>query len=96
MSEQEYELSDVAQHKTEEDCWIAVGGKVYDVTKFLDDHPGGPEIILDVAGTEATEEFEDVGHSDGAREQLEEHLIGTQKGYVAPEKPEAAEGCLVQ
>ena len=68
---------------------------MYNATKFLDDHPGGPEIILDVAGTEATRSSRTSAYSDGAREQLEEHLIGTQKGYVAPEKPEAAEGCLV-
>lgn len=29
---------------------IAGGPKVYDVTKYLNDHPGGPEIILDLAG----------------------------------------------
>jgi cytochrome b involved in lipid metabolism len=30
---------------------VSVGGpKVYDVTKYLSDHPGGPEIMLDLAG----------------------------------------------
>jgi cytochrome b involved in lipid metabolism len=31
-------------------CWTSGGPKVYDVTKYLNDHPGGPEIILDLAG----------------------------------------------
>lgn len=32
------------------ECWIIMYGKVYDVTKFLVDHPGGPESILGCAG----------------------------------------------
>jgi cytochrome b5 len=62
---------------------------VYDATKFLDEHPGGEEVLLDMAGTsriqncikmigkDATDAFEDVGHSDEAREILEGLLKGT-------------------
>jgi cytochrome b involved in lipid metabolism len=50
----EFTLADVKKHSTAEDCWIVVGKpgekQVYDVTKFLDEHPGGPEIIMDLAG----------------------------------------------
>ena len=49
---------------------------VYDVTKYMDDHPGGKDVLLEVAGTDATEAFEEVGHSDEAREQLEPFYIG--------------------
>ena len=35
--------------------------KVYDVTEFLAEHPGGEEILLETAGTDSTEAFEDVG-----------------------------------
>jgi cytochrome b5 len=52
---------------------------VYDVTKYLDDHPGGAEVMLDVAGQNADEFFEDIGHSKEARKELEKHLIGTYK-----------------
>ena len=38
------------------DCWLGIDGLVYDVTKFLDDHPGGPEIVLEHAGKDATQE----------------------------------------
>lgn len=55
------------------------GPKVYDVSKYLDDHPGGAEVMLDVAGQNADEFFEDIGHSKQAREELEKHLIGTYK-----------------
>jgi cytochrome b5 len=49
---------------------------VYDVTGYLDDHPGGAEVMLDVAGQDADEFFEDIGHSKEAREELAKHYIG--------------------
>lgn len=59
---------------------IALGGpKVYDVTKYLDDHPGGAEVMLDVAGQDADEFFEDIGHSKDAREELKKYLVGDYK-----------------
>jgi cytochrome b involved in lipid metabolism len=81
-----FEEKDVSSHNTEADCWLILGEigdrKVYDVTKFLDDHPGGPEIMVDVAGKDANSEFEDIGHSDDARAQLAEYLLGTLKVCV--------------
>ena len=41
-----YTLADLKAHATEADCWILVHGKVYDVTAFLDEHPGGFDIIV--------------------------------------------------
>ncbi|KAJ4545712.1 hypothetical protein HRR78_005986 [Exophiala dermatitidis] len=51
---------EVAKHNTRQSCWIAVHGRVYDVTDFLDQHPGGANIILRCAGQDATEEYESV------------------------------------
>jgi len=59
--------------------FVTGGPKVYDVTKYLDDHPGGAEVMMDVAGTDADEFFEDIGHSKEAREELKKYLIGTFK-----------------
>ena len=42
--------AELARHNTERDCWIAVGGTVYDVSAFLPDHPGGPETVIEHAG----------------------------------------------
>ncbi|KAG9409244.1 hypothetical protein AC1031_019494 [Aphanomyces cochlioides] len=50
--------------------------KIYDITAFLDEHPGGPEILLDLAGKDAHEEFEGVGHSKEAREMIQQLCIG--------------------
>lgn len=52
---------------------------MYDVSDYLDDHPGGAEVMLDVSGQDADEFFEDIGHSRDAREELAKHLVGTLK-----------------
>ena len=49
---------------------------MYDVTNYLGDHPGGMGILLDYAGQDANEVFEDYGHSMGAREMLKKYYIG--------------------
>jgi len=79
--EREYTEAEVAQHNREDDCWIIIHGRVYDVTGFLVDHPGGPEIITAEAGTDATAKFEEVFHSDDARRQLPDFCVGTVAGY---------------
>ncbi|XP_058743844.1 cytochrome b5-like [Vicia villosa] len=69
-------FEDVAKHNQKKDCWIIINKKVYDVTPFLDDHPGGDEALLSATGKDATLDFEDVGHSDSATEMMEQYLVG--------------------
>lgn len=45
---------DVAKHATAADCWVILYDKVYDLTEFLPNHPGGPQIIIKYAGKDAT------------------------------------------
>ncbi|KAL2349134.1 hypothetical protein Fmac_003134 [Flemingia macrophylla] len=71
-----YAIEELSQHNTKDDCWILVDGKVYDVTQYLDDHPGGDDVILATTGKDATEEFEDAGHSKSARELMQQYCIG--------------------
>ncbi|KAI0079840.1 glyoxylate dehydrogenase [Panus rudis PR-1116 ss-1] len=56
--------SEVEAHNSRESCWIIVHGKVYDVTDFLDEHPGGSKIILKYAGKDATEAYEPIHPPD--------------------------------
>lgn len=52
-------------------------------------HPGGEEVLLDQAGNDATEAFEDVGHSTEARELMKTYVIGQlveSERTVVPEK----------
>lgn len=50
-------FDEVQKHTAEDDCWLVVEGKVYDLTEFLPDHPGGKKAPLIYAGKDATEEF---------------------------------------
>lgn len=50
---------------------------VYDISKYTDVHPGGVQVLREVAGTNATTAFHDVGHSEDALETLQKFLIGT-------------------
>lgn len=45
-----YTLADLKAHVSEASCWVLIHGKVYDVTPFLDEHPGGFDIILSSTG----------------------------------------------
>jgi len=67
---------ELKQHKDDKSTWMAIHDQVYDVTKFLDEHPGGEEVLLEQAGRHATEAFEDVGHSSDARELMKDYYIG--------------------
>jgi len=42
----------------------------------LEEHPGGEEVLLEQAGKDGTESFEDVGHSTDARNMMKEYLVG--------------------
>jgi cytochrome b5 len=89
-----YTMAEVAEHTAQDDMWMAIHGKVYDVTSFLDDHPGGDEVMKDTAGRNATVEYEDVGHSEEATKMMEPLLIGVlaegeDKVVVAPKAQKA-------
>ncbi len=75
-----YTVAELAAHATTADCWLAVGGNVYDVTTYLSDHPGGSRTIVGWCGREATEAFatEDGRgeHSPEAYALLAEYLLG--------------------
>merc|ERR1712063_65316 len=65
-----------AHNDTKSGVWISIHGRVYDITKFLEEHPGGEEVLLEQAGNDSTESFEDVGHSTDARELMRDYFIG--------------------
>ena len=79
----EISADEVAKHVSPKDLWVIVQGKVYNVTEF-DKHPGGKEIFQDYAGQDATEPFEDEGHSATAKKQMVDFLVGKLEG--APEE----------
>ncbi|KAK5451332.1 hypothetical protein LTS15_008096 [Exophiala xenobiotica] len=71
-----FTTAEVARHAKDDDLYLIYQNNVYDVTRFLAEHPGGVEVIRDYAGKDATEGFDEVGHSKEAHQQLEELLLG--------------------
>lgn len=45
---------EVKRHNSAKSCWVIISGDIYDVTEFLEAHPGGRNVILKAAGTDAT------------------------------------------
>jgi len=79
-------MEEVEKHSSVDDLWLVIDGKVYDVTPFMDDHPGGGEIMLSAAGKDGTQDFEDVGHSPHARELLKKYYLDEFAGGVGSGK----------
>lgn len=71
-----YTVAEVKEHNNGKSTWMVIHDKVYDITKFLEEHPGGEEVLLEQAGQDATESFEDVGHSQDARDLLDDYYMG--------------------
>ena len=68
----------MAKHNTDEDIWIVINDKVYDVSKYQLEHPGGPIVLMNRAGKHASLAFEQASHSKNAIENvMPKYLIGT-------------------
>ncbi|XP_076283687.1 cytochrome b5 isoform X3 [Lasioglossum baleicum] len=71
-----YTRAEVAKHVSADDLWVVIHRKVYNLSSFLLKHPGGGEILIEVAGEDVTESFEDLGHSSYARKMMVDYEIG--------------------
>jgi nitrate reductase (NAD(P)H) len=80
----QYTRENVRQHNSISDCWVVINNKVYDLTDFLNLHPGGQASIAAHAGEDATVPFYDI-HSDVASAIKGAYVIGT----VAKEEGDA-------
>jgi len=78
----EFTGDEISKLNGRDNVHVVIHGKVYDVVKFLDEHPGGDEVLLGEGGKDATEAFEDVGHSDEARELMTKFEVGTCKDAI--------------
>ncbi|KAI9163092.1 NADH-cytochrome b5 reductase 1 [Paramyrothecium foliicola] len=85
----EFTAQEVAAHKSAGDVWMVINEKVYNVSKYLENHPGGPEVLLEAAGTDATEAFDNAGHSEDASEIMEEFFVGNLKHVGKKAAPKA-------
>jgi hypothetical protein len=75
-------MTEIAKHASSSDCWILIGGNVYNVTSYLDSHPGGKARILRYCGQDATTGFQTQDsvpakvHSAVAQTLLKKYLLG--------------------
>ena len=80
-TQRKYSLSQIAEHASENDCWIAVEGKVYDISTYLSMHPTPPSVLIPWCGKDATQGMRTKGygrdHSPQAWALLSNYLIGT-------------------
>lgn len=89
-----YTRQEVAQNKDKDKVLIILHDNVYNVYPFLNEHPGGEEVLADHKGKDGSEDFDDVGHSKDAMELMKKYFAGTiiekeklnkspKKGWVA-------------
>lgn len=64
-----YTLSQVATHTTASSCYSIIGGKVYDLTMWINMHPGGKQAILSICGIDGTARF--MAQHHGAKKQMD-------------------------
>ena len=58
--------AELSEHTSQDDCWFVVDGKVYDVTNWLAQHPGGGAVILAAGRVREEEAPEDGEEGHGA------------------------------
>ena len=73
--------NEVKKHINENDCWIIAHNKVYDVSKYMNIHPGSKKAILNKAGQDVSYDFD--FHSKKSREIWEKLCIGYTEDYVS-------------
>lgn len=85
-----YTWEEVAMHNTEKSCWVYIGTKVYDITPWLEKHPGGKVVLLLTAGRDCTDLFESYHpFTDKPRKMLDSLYIGEVKTTEFPQyKPD--------
>ncbi|KAF4520878.1 hypothetical protein B566_EDAN007059 [Ephemera danica] len=75
--------ADIENHNRDGGLWIVIGGKVYDVHDFSSQALCGEDVLRKFSGCDATQAFEAAGHSNAAREKLNNFLVGH---YLDPEQ----------
>ncbi len=80
--------SELEQHASLDDCWMAIEGTVYDLTDYIPKHPTPPSLMAPWCGRDATEGMRTKGygrdHSEAAWARLETYRIGTLSAAAPP------------
>ncbi|MFA6536721.1 MAG: cytochrome b5-like heme/steroid binding domain-containing protein [Candidatus Paceibacterota bacterium] len=74
-----YTLAEVARHNSGASCWVAIAGGVYDVTSFIERHPGGSDAILSLCGVDGSSAFD---NQHGGQSKPAEELVSFKIGVL--------------
>ncbi|GIW65525.1 MAG: hypothetical protein KatS3mg094_044 [Candidatus Parcubacteria bacterium] len=74
-----YTMEEIVRHNSKENCWTVIRGEVYDLTQWIDKHPGGADEILSLCGKDGTQGFE---RKHGGEERPEKALEGFEIGKL--------------
>lgn len=69
-------MAEVKKHSTRTDAWTALNNTVYDITPYLEYHPGGIPILMSAAGRDSTALFEKYHPWVNAESMLERCVVG--------------------
>lgn len=75
-----YTMAEVAKHGSQSDCWSAINGGVYNLTSWIDQHPGGADAIISLCGTDGSSAFND---QHGGQRRPANELTGFKIGVLA-------------
>jgi cytochrome b involved in lipid metabolism len=76
----EFTRAEVAQRNTNSSCWTIVNESVYDLTSWINSHPGGPSAIRSLCGTDGTSAFTGThGNSGSPMRELSSRYLGKLK-----------------
>jgi len=70
-----FTMDEVRKHCSKNDAWLVIDDCVYDITQFVEKHPGGDSIIIGL-GKDATNSFRKLKHSQNAINLLTHYQIG--------------------
>lgn len=83
-----YGLDEVTKHSKPDDCWMAIGGNIYDLTAYLPQHPTRADVIVPWCGKEATVAYNTKNrsrpHSSYASNLLQQYRIGVVQNDAGP------------
>jgi len=72
---------EVSLHCTKDDGWIIINDNIIDVTKFIQRHPGGADLLIQRLGQDVSIVFKEINHSSNAAKKAERMVIGRLKPY---------------
>jgi len=76
------DAEELARHNTREDCWIGLRGKVYNLTPYVEYHPGGEAVLEEAYGTDATALFDKYHKYVNGEYIMRATRVGVMPGYV--------------